>query len=607
LDNLILEALVAELRPRLVGWPVFRAVAPDPESLLLLFDDPVRSRLLISASASRPRLHLTQRRVPARGAEETPFSRAAAHHLTGAVVAAIEKAPAERIVRLRFAGAGGPEEPGKSLVAELLGRSSNLLLLDPGGAILGAAKRLKSAFRAPIVGEPYVPPPASHRRDPASLGAEEIQDLVRQAEQDSRPLADLLLEVAPALGTLAAHEVEGATRRGENPHDVLTAWLDRARGGAAAAPGAARSGSEGSEPGEAVPAAAGYIHADEPPESMGPASEIPRERFLLTPIPLESAPAGLRLFPYATLNRAAEVYFEALEGAARFRERLRVLAEIARREERKADGIARKVAGDLEALRSAGRYRHFGEALLAGLTRAARRGDSVTVPDPYDPGEAPMTIAVDPALSLQANADRYFARHRKAERGKAVAEKRLLDQTRRAEVMRSLQGRTALARTEEDLVAIEEALRVEGLAVGIARRGRTKDRGPAPAAAPEEVGARIYRSCDGYEILVGKGGDENDRLTFRIASPEDWWLHASEAAGAHVIVRARRPGERPPAGTLQEAAELAAFYSKAKGAGRADVMLTRRKYVRRIRGAPRGTVTVKKHETLSVVPRHPFE
>ena len=118
---------------------------------------------------------------------------------------------------------------------------------------------------------------------------------------------------------------------------------------------------------------------------------------------------------------------------------------------------------------------------------------------------------------------------------------------------------------------------------------------------------RIFRSREGYEILVGKGSEEYDRLTFKIASPEDFWLHASGTSGAHVIVRNPRSEPRLPAATLREAAELAAFYSKAKETGHAEVLLTRRKYVRRVRGAPRGTVTVKKHESVRVVPRHPFE
>ena len=118
---------------------------------------------------------------------------------------------------------------------------------------------------------------------------------------------------------------------------------------------------------------------------------------------------------------------------------------------------------------------------------------------------------------------------------------------------------------------------------------------------------RLYRSSEGYDILVGKGAEENDRLTFKIAGAEDFWLHASGSAGAHVVVRNPKNESRLPRATLEEAAALAGFFSKAKGGGRTQVMVTRRKYVRRVRGGPRGTVTVKKHESLNVTPRNPFE
>ena len=156
MDNLILEALVSEARERLVGHPVWRVGEPLPETLVLLFDDPDRSRLLVSASPALTRLHLTRARPDARR-EPAPggFASLVSHHLSGAILAALEKDPAERIVRLRFAGASGP---GKSLVAELLGRSSNALLLDPADRILGAQRRMKSDFRRPDTGAAYEPP-----------------------------------------------------------------------------------------------------------------------------------------------------------------------------------------------------------------------------------------------------------------------------------------------------------------------------------------------------------------------------------------------------------------------------------------------------------------
>jgi predicted ribosome quality control (RQC) complex YloA/Tae2 family protein len=116
---------------------------------------------------------------------------------------------------------------------------------------------------------------------------------------------------------------------------------------------------------------------------------------------------------------------------------------------------------------------------------------------------------------------------------------------------------------------------------------------------------RRYLSSEGFEILVGKTGKENDRLTFQMAGPEDFWLHAVGAAGAHVVVRNTGRLANLPQQTLIEAARIAAYFSRAGRSGKAEVHVTRRKYVRRARGAPRGTVILKRFRSVSVEPREP--
>jgi predicted ribosome quality control (RQC) complex YloA/Tae2 family protein len=147
-------------------------------------------------------------------------------------------------------------------------------------------------------------------------------------------------------------------------------------------------------------------------------------------------------------------------------------------------------------------------------------------------------------------------------------------------------------------------MRAEGIAVGLepqTRAGRI-----AARVRPARLeGVRLYTSSDGEEILVGRTGRDNDRLTFRLAGQDDFWLHASGTAGAHVILRNPRRQPRPSPMALQEAAALAAWWSDVRAAGQVDVQWTRRKHVHRIRGAAPGTVRVKKSETILVRPAVP--
>jgi predicted ribosome quality control (RQC) complex YloA/Tae2 family protein len=118
-------------------------------------------------------------------------------------------------------------------------------------------------------------------------------------------------------------------------------------------------------------------------------------------------------------------------------------------------------------------------------------------------------------------------------------------------------------------------------------------------------GVRIFLSRDAEPVLVGKTGKSNQRLTFKLASPDDFWFHALGVPGAHVIVRNERRRTRPKSSTLTEAAEAAAWFSEAREQPQADVQWTRRKYVRKVRGAAPGTVRVKRFETVRVRPRRP--
>lgn len=623
MDNLILQSIVRELRTGIVGWPLFRIAAGEGSDLVLLFDDPERRRVLVSDAPALPRLHLTREAVR-HVHRPAGFAALASHHLAGAILVSLDKEPAERIVRFRFAGASGP---GKSFVGELLGRSSNLLLLDANERILGFSRAVKAKVRKPVAGAVYEPPGDGRRLDPRALTESAVEALAERSHRESHPLADLLLESCPALGALAAREIEHRVLAGESAYPVLVEWLDRAFGTSsvskestdAAISTADPSASSATDDEDGIPerenermsgaprgeasARLGYVYSEGDPTTLDIRRAPHSGRYLLSPLPLSSAPSDLPRHDYGSLNEAADAYYAPLAAGLIFRAHRDTLVSIAQREAKRAEEVSLKVARELETMQSADRYRVLGESLLAGLSRAERHKDTVTVPDPYASEGETLVIPIDPAMTLPANAERYFRRHRKAERGREFAGKRLEEQRKRSRAMTAVVEQLAHATGREDLEHAEAELRRWGVAVGLERR---RPKSP-PAPRPVEAGVRLYRSTDGYEILVGKQAEENDRLTFKIAAPEDFWLHASGASGAHVVVRNPRGESRLPAPTLREAAELAAFFSRSKAEKRVDVIVTRRKYVRRVRGAPRGTVSVKKQETVAASPKNPFE
>jgi predicted ribosome quality control (RQC) complex YloA/Tae2 family protein len=209
-------------------------------------------------------------------------------------------------------------------------------------------------------------------------------------------------------------------------------------------------------------------------------------------------------------------------------------------------------------------------------------------------------IPIDPSLSARQNAEAMFGRYRRARRTGPEVERR----------RREAEGRLAgLAGRMEEALAARTLAEVEALS----RKWQVRARGGAEARsleAPEgERGpaaqAREYHSSDGWIILVGRGARANDRLTFGIASPHDFWLHAAGWAGAHVVVRNPGRAAEMPARTLEEAAALAAWFSKGRGNSAVEVHYTQRRHVRRPRGAPPGQALLKRFRSVRVRPFPP--
>jgi predicted ribosome quality control (RQC) complex YloA/Tae2 family protein len=163
-----------------------------------------------------------------------------------------------------------------------------------------------------------------------------------------------------------------------------------------------------------------------------------------------------------------------------------------------------------------------------------------------------------------------------------------------------------MERALEELPARLDALRSEEREEQAPRTVRRERRERSTTDAPSDRAFRTYRSSGGLEIWVGRGAASNDELTFRAAAPDDVWLHARDAAGAHVVLRWRRP-EPPPARDLEEAALLAAWHSRARGSALVPVDWTRRKYVRKPRGGAPGLVVVQRCKTVMVRPEGEVE
>jgi predicted ribosome quality control (RQC) complex YloA/Tae2 family protein len=274
---------------------------------------------------------------------------------------------------------------------------------------------------------------------------------------------------------------------------------------------------------------------------------------------------------------------------------------LVRREIDRLDTLAGKLGGELERARASDAYRRQGEALLAGLSRAQVRDGTAYVADPYDATGATIAVPIDPALTLADNARVLFGRYKKGKRSVETIHTRLEAVRQRLLDWRALSGPAADTRVPADLDRLREAMARLGL-VHAARPAKS----PRPMRPKEEpTRVRRYTSPEGLAILVGKSGRENDTLTFRVASPCDFWLHAADRPGAHVIVRNPQRLKSLPERTLRMAADIAAYHSGARREARVDVHYTQRKHVHKKKGMPGGQVLLRRFRTIQATPRLP--
>ncbi len=290
-------------------------------------------------------------------------------------------------------------------------------------------------------------------------------------------------------------------------------------------------------------------------------------------------PRGDDAFPLSAAIEEVYAAREAEKLLADARRRLRepvraAVARSARAQEKLADEAARVPAAEAD--------RRTGELLKQNLSRVRRGAREVVLTEWTEEGPREVAVALDPALSPQANLERHFRRYRRIVESAARVAARAAEVRARETALRALLQEIERAGAGE-LEALEREARRLGAAPRPTPAARRRKDEPAPPY-------RTFRSVAGAAILVGRGPEENDALTVRVARGNDLWLHARGVPGAHVVVRVEK-GRAPDQETFLDAAHLALHFSDARGAPQAEVAATRAKYVRKPKGAAPGAVT----------------
>jgi predicted ribosome quality control (RQC) complex YloA/Tae2 family protein len=298
-----------------------------------------------------------------------------------------------------------------------------------------------------------------------------------------------------------------------------------------------------------------------------------------------------------TISAAADKYFRDLTTEHRFEGLAGNLAAKLRKEITKRKKLQANLRKDLLAHGNPDEHKRVGDLLLANVANAKRVGNRVSLTDYYADGTPTIEIEVDENTTLPEAAGAYFSRYTKAKRAVEEIGGRLVELEHALEELEEKRRKLEAAIANRDAEALAEF----------------EDRNASPPAdrkkqkAPVTIaGMRRYRSSDGYEVLVGRTARDNDQLTFRVARPNDLWLHAGDYPGSHVIVRNSSRSEIPHR-TVIEAAELAAKFSQASKDSKVSIHYTRRKFLAKPKGAAPGLVRMSSFKTITVKPGENIE
>jgi len=605
LDGLFIDALCRELNASLRTGRVAAIRAGDPTTLICEVRRGTQRRfLLLSAHPRAARLYMvTEEELPADRLPATPFIQLLRKHLEGARLQRVVQPGEgrERIVRIELdtRGEGGAGHP-LHLVAELIGTKADLLLVD------GETGLVLDALRPEKAGRQYGPP---GRQDKVLLKSGLRDEFLRRlrwlaagARGQTLPVERAMVELIDGVGPLTGAEFAGraglagvtAGSLTEAQREELAAVLEEA----------------------AAECETGNFHPTlllEGPLSSPSLSSLltlihsqPEATVDFAAVQLSSFPADRRI-ELASPSQVLQLFYEPRLAGWRLDEQRQRLTRTVKAELSRVLRRRDRQRAELAQAADANEWRKRGELLLSQLHLVPRGAAEVELLDYYADPSLPVKISLDPALSPQENAARYFNRYSRAKRAQVAASEQLAKSEEAADYLEGVLAALSWAKTEVDLDEIEAELKQAGLLeTPKAQRpgqgkGQTRvrqDKGETPAPNFSR-----YVTPDGLEVLVGRNNRQNEELTFHVARPRDLWFHAQKMPGAHVILRRFGAADAEvPEGSILAAARLAAHFSRGAANARVPVDYTERRFVRKPPGTPPGFVTYTSFKTVDVTP-----
>jgi len=574
-DGIVIANLVRDMKEKLEGGKISKIAQPEKDELLFTIKNNRETlRLLISASASLPLVYFTETN------KQSPmtapnFCMLLRKHIGNGRIILVSQPGLERIIRIEIEHL---DEMGdlcrKHLIIELMGKHSNIIFCKEDGTIIDSIKHVSaqiSSVREVLPGRAYFIPNTAGKADPLTVSQAGFVSLMQHTPAPIQKALYLKLTgISPVIGSELCHLASLEAEVSAN--ELSEAELLHLFGTFSYLMEDIRNG---------------HFH---PNIIYRQRTQTDREPVEFASVPLSCFDGGdyaAQTFP--SISALLETYYASRSTITRIRQKsvdLRKIVQNALERNYKKYDLQLKQLQDTE---KRDKYKVYGELLntygyeLSGGEKELKCLNYYTNED--------IKIPLDTQLTAKENAQKYFEKYNKLKRTFDALTDLTLETHGEIQHLESISAALDIALKEEDLVQIKEEL----MEFGYVKKRHPGGKQPKITSKPFH-----YRSSDGFHIYVGKNNYQNDELTFKVATGNDWWFHAKGVPGSHVIVKAE--GKELPDRTFEEAGALAAYYSRARDSEKVEIDYIQRKHVKKAAGGTPGFVIYHTNYSLIAAP-----
>lgn len=570
-DGITIAAMVRELNNNLAGGRINKIAQPEGDELMITARGTEgQKRLLLSASASLPLIYFTEKnKISPLTAPN--FCMLLRKHIGSARIAGIRQPGLERVVEFDLEHLNELGDPCKKmLILELMGKHSNLIFCDDKNMILDSIKHVSShmsSVREVLPGREYFITKTQDKWDPLTITQEEfLEKVCKNPVSAAKALYSSLTGLSPVIAEELCYRAsvdgnDSILSLNEISCIHLYHTLQRMM--------------EDVKEGNFTP---NIIYRGEEPVEYG---------VLL----FQQYGPEYHSVSFDSVSSMLETYYASKNILTRIRQKsadLRKIVQTALERNRKKLILQQKQMKDTAKKE---KYRVYGELINTYGYNLPEGSKSFQALNYYTNEE--ITIPLDETLTPAQNSKKYFDRYTKLKRTEEALTTQLADTESEIEHLESISNALDIARSESDLAQIKEEL----TQYGYIKRHFSGKKGAKMQAKSKPF---HYISSDGFDIYVGKNNFQNDELTFKFATGNDWWFHAKKMAGSHVVVKTK-DGELPDR-TFEEAGRLAAYYSKGRTAPKVEIDYIQKKHVKKPGGAKPGFVVYYTNYSLMAEP-----